>query len=324
MVKQRSRWDLVYGLVILVGIPTAAYHLYSGRYPQAIMAAGAVIFGLFIVVTEAGRRDVAVTPARTPRADDRRRLLTNASVAEMRRDGLTASGRFSGAILAGFAGTVLMTLALIPAYVIAGISASENGNQIERWFWGLTHNDLTNGVFDIPIGAISINLLAGLVWALVYAYFAEPRMKGPGWWRGMVFSFVPWLLSLLVFFPAVGAGVFGSELHAGPLPAIGNLILHLIFGASLGAVYALPELNPAEDEPEHARHAKLENDGVAVGLIGGLTVGLLIGAVLGLFVGGDQLSGTDLALLCAAVGTVIGGLIGPFAGLDYGQRHQGA
>ena len=38
---------------------------------------------------------------------------------------------------------------------------------------------------DIPITAFSINLLAGLAWALVYGGIVERRMSGPGWLRGM-------------------------------------------------------------------------------------------------------------------------------------------
>jgi hypothetical protein len=321
MLKQRSYWDLIYLIVIAIGIPTSLYHLANERYAQGIMAAGAVIFGAFIVATKGGREELVPSPEPVRPARGERRRAMGDSAAERRSEGLTASGRFSGAVLAGFAATILMTLALIPAYILAGIAAVEDGNQLQRWFWGLTHNDLTDGVFDIPIGAISVNLLAGLVWALVYAYVVEPRLKGPGWWRGIVFSIVPWILSLVVFFPAVGAGFLGMELDAGPLPVIGNLLLHVIFGATLGTVYALPELNPAEDRAHDVAAAKMENDGIAVGLLGGLSIGLVIGAVIGIFVGGDDISGTNIALLCGAAGTVIGGIIGPFAGLGYGERH---
>jgi hypothetical protein len=321
MTKARSYWDLIYLIVIAIGIPTSAYHFYSGRYAQGIMAAGAVIFGLFILATKGGTQEFPAIEARQPRPRGVR-LRTGASADELRREGLHVSGRFSGAVLAGFAATTVMTLALIPAYIAAGIWAIEDGNQIERWFWGLTHNDLTNGVFDIPIGAISVNLLAGLVWALIYAYLGESRLQGPGWWRGLRFSLLPWALSLVVFFPAVGAGFLGMDLDAGPLPAIGNLVLHLIFGATLGVVYALPEVNPAEDRPDDVVYAKMENDGIAVGLLGGLSIGLIVGLVLGLFVGGDEISGTNIALLCGAAGTVIGGIIGPFIGLGVGERQQ--
>ena len=85
----------------------------------------------------------------------------------------------------------------------------------------------------------------------------------------MLFSLVPWLLSLLVFFPAVGGGLFGADLDAGPLPAIGNLVLHLIYGAILGTVYCIPE--SAASTEDDRRAAQLENDGTALGLVVGLT-----------------------------------------------------
>ena len=64
----------------------------------------------------------------------------------------------------------------------------------------------------------------------------------------MLFSIIPWFLSLVVFFPIVGAGFFGADLDAGPLPAIGNLILHLIYGAVLGSMYTVPDRSLADSE----------------------------------------------------------------------------
>ena len=315
-------WSYAYLVVLAVGLPAAAFHLYSGRYPNAIMALGAVTLGGIIYVLERrGRPDVLVVNA-VPEPRAARWTAAPAWLHDERDSGAdTTIERVTGGVLAGFAATLVMALALFPAYLLAAVAANQHGNQLSQWFWGLTHNTLTNSIFDIPIGAISLNLVAGLAWAVVYTLVVEPRLSGPGWRRGMLFALVPWLLSLVVFFPLAGAGFFGAHLHAGPLPALGNLALHLLYGAMLGAVYCLPEVSPADERDGHAQLRHWENEGIAFGLLGGLLGGLVIGAALSVVVSDAQMSLTYLLLLCGGLGCAIGGAIGPFVGEDYGRRH---
>jgi len=119
-----------------------------------------------------------------------------------------------------------------------------------------------------------------------------------------------------------GAGFFGSKLDAGPLPIVGNLFLHLIYGATLGWMYALPEVSPTPDSVDDARAARLENDGIAVGLLTGLIAGVAVGGALGIVVNSSTFSDTNLLLAGGALGAVVGGMLGAFAGLDIGERHE--
>ena len=48
---------------------------------------------------------------------------------------------------------------------------------------------------------------------------------------------LPALVSLVVVLPLLGGGLFGLALGAGPLPIIGNVLLHVVYGAILGVVY---------------------------------------------------------------------------------------
>jgi hypothetical protein len=320
-------WSYVYLLVLAVGIPAAAYHIYSGRYGNALMALGAVVFGGIVYALERRRRaefgaTASVAGPSAPTARAARVPSLPAWLREPRDSAMdTTTDRITGGVLAGFAATLVMALAVFPAYMLAAVAANEHGNQLTRWFWGLAHNKLTDNVFDIPIGAISLNLAAGLAWAIIYVLLVEPRLSGPSWRRGMLFALVPWLLSLVVFFPLVGAGFFGASLHAGPLPALGNLVLHLLYGATLGAVYCLPEVNPAEERDGQAQLRHWENEGIAFGLLGGLVAGLAVGAALSVVVSEAAMSLTYLLLLCGGLGCAIGGAIGPFVGEDYGRRH---
>lgn len=53
--------------------------------------------------------------------------------------------------------------------------------------------------------------------------------------KGIVFSMVAWLGMMILVMPMAGAGLFGMNL--GIMAPIMTVVLHIIFGAVLGAVY---------------------------------------------------------------------------------------
>lgn len=60
----------------------------------------------------------------------------------------------------------------------------------------------------------------------------------PGWSsvsKGIAFSFVAWLMMMLVIMPMTGAGVFGDNI--GKMAPALTLMMHAVFGAVLGVVY---------------------------------------------------------------------------------------
>lgn len=302
-----NAWDFGFLALMMLGIAAAVYHAVNGRYANALMAVAAAALGIIVLLIDQTTRPAPERlrlPQWRPWRDD----------AHAEHEGPT-SRWLSGSILAGFSATVVMTMALVIAYLLAGYFGSESGGQISHWFWALRHGELTDGINRVPVAAFTINLIAGLIWAVIYARFVEPVLRGAGWWRGMVFSLAPWLLSLLVFFPIVGAGVLGISIGAGPLPAIGNLILHLIYGAVLGSVYGLSELS-AVDEGLGEHEAKIENDGIAYGLVAGLASGIVVGAILSAFLTNSLNGAVNMMLAGAAFGTFIGGMAGPFLTVD--------
>lgn len=242
-----------------------------------------------------------------------------------RRD--TASGErgmdwLPRAVTAGFFATVLMSVVFLTAYWIATLIGSPGAQApiFLRWSWALAHNVLTRGVeTSLPLAAL-LHFLAGIAWAVVYAALAEPRLSGPGWRRGTIFSLAPWLLSLVVFLPLLGGGIFGLALGAGPLPIIGNLVLHLVYGASLGQFY-LPEsersLSERGEATSEGERFILAQAGRTMAL--GIVLGLVIGALLGLLIALAFAPGFGplLALLFGAlVGSALGALVGAFWGLS--------
>jgi hypothetical protein len=216
-------------------------------------------------------------------------------------------------IASGFIATFAMTVCMTLAYAIAKGAGDANGNAFERQLEALSANELTRGVGDTFAVGMVLNLAMGLLWAMIYARWAEPRLTGPGWRRGAIFSLVPFALSILVFFPIAGIGILGIDADAGILPVLGNLILHLVFGVVLGSLYAIDAwsgIGTQRDAEANSNSERAAALGVMIGGIAGVIGGFALGPTLD-----DLASSPVIALAGALTGAAIGMLIGSFLGL---------
>ena len=221
-------------------------------------------------------------------------------------------------VLAGFLGTFAMTIVLVAAYWLASSIGRAEGGTVQRWSWALVNNPVAERTADGVVLAIGANLAMGLLLALVYARYAEPRLHGPSWWRGMQFALIPWLLSLVVFLPLMGGGVLGMDVGAGPLPILGNLILHLVYGAVLGISYAEATEDWLDDTDVDRVNAAAAERGAAIGLVAGLVPGLVLGWLIAPAFS-DLVGRPATAIGVAFIGAVIGLAIGSFAGMSRTQ-----
>lgn len=239
---------------------------------------------------------------------DRIAPTPTASGSESRTDWVRIS------VIAGFIATFAMTAMLTAGYLFANAVGDAEGGTVGRWLEALSGNELVERVGDAFAVGMVLNLVIGLIWALIYGRFAEPVLNGPGWWRGIVFAMVPFLLSILVFFPIMGAGFLGSDLGAGPLPVLGNFVVHVIYGAALGFFFAIEEGSGiSDDSSEHQASASAER-GAALGVL----IGGFIGAIAGFFVapGIDDLASRPVITLAGVLtGAAIGALIGSLTGM---------
>jgi hypothetical protein len=225
------------------------------------------------------------------------------------------------ALVSGFLGSIAALLVLIAAYGFAAAtgSTSPNANVFSAWMWALANNPATRLVASVHvIQAVGLHLVAGVIWAAIYAALVEPVLQGPGWRKGLLFAIVPCLFSLLVFMPAIGVGIFGVNVPAGPLPALGSVLFHAVYGFVLGETYALADgegLLGGVDSPRAKVFTRIERD-IAVGIVLGAVLGALIG--LGLAAVGIE-QGSDATLLSATggatEGAIAGWVVGTFVGL---------
>lgn len=216
-------------------------------------------------------------------------------------------------VIAGFLATFVMTVCIAIAYGAANALGDANGSSLERWLFALSNNRLTEHVGNSFFAAMIGNLIMGIVWAVIYARYAEPVLGGANWMKGATFAILPFLLTITIAFPAAGVGFFANQVHGGPLPIGGALALHLIYGIVLGTIYGLDGeqgLLGARGEREAAAAAER---GAAIGIGIGAALGFVAGWILGPqleTLASRPVVGIAGALSGAAMGILLGSLLG--------------
>jgi hypothetical protein len=304
-------------------------NLVNSHYGQVAFTIGLLVIGgaalLYAMSESRLTGDIDKIGARRPES--------TADMSDRRSNAIprTSSGRridwLPGGVVAGFTGTTILTIGLMFSYEIARIIGSNGSSAsfFENWLWSLTHNPATDTArVNLPI-ALILNFCAGIIFGIVYAGWVEPRLRGSGWRRGAIFSLLTWLFSIVVFLPLMDGGFLGIRLHAGPMPVIGNFLLNLAYGLTLGAVYEVEQWQTESGQPEDGERRTLDRSQRAsvIGIAFGIVCGGLIGQI-----GASTLSpGQDpllVAVVAAIIGAFIGFMLGSYAGLTPEADHSEA
>ncbi len=161
-----------------------------------------------------------------------------------RRHGLLGGVDILPAVLAGFIGTVAMTL-LMYGGPIMGFPSMDIATMLGTMF-----------VAD-PAAAflpgLAIHFTIGLALAVGYAVLFARVLPGTPWLRGALYALVPWLTAMVAVMPMMA--LVHPMVLAGAMPApgffltamgtilapLGSLMGHLVYGAVVGAVYGRRE-----------------------------------------------------------------------------------
>ena len=104
------------------------------------------------------------------------------------------------------------------------------------------------GSITAPAAWMDHFIVGTVVWGLLFSLFDAVGARSAHWLRGIVFGMFAWLMMMVLFMPAAGAGLFGNKIGI-VAPAV-MLVMHLIYGAVLGAVYGLLAVWAPAKEPE--------------------------------------------------------------------------
>jgi hypothetical protein len=134
-------------------------------------------------------------------------------------------------IVAGFLATVLVSILMLIKAVI-GLMPEVN---VIAMLGGMIGGGPT-------IGWIAHFLIGAVFWGTLFALLQHSIPVGRGWPKGVLFSVAAWLLMMLAVMPIAGAGFFGMRL--GLVAPVMTLIIHVIFGAVLGGIFAALQIPP--------------------------------------------------------------------------------
>nr|WP_293039987.1 DUF6789 family protein [Paraburkholderia sp.] len=134
------------------------------------------------------------------------------------------------AMMAGFVATVVLSLLMVmkgamgimPALnPVAMLSTMANAKM------GLPETPMVGWLAHFMIGTVAWGILFALLYRLLPGY--TPLRKG------MSFSVLAWIMMMVGPMPMAGAGLFG--LNLGIMAPVMTLVLHLIWGATLGFTF---------------------------------------------------------------------------------------
>lgn len=132
-------------------------------------------------------------------------------------------------IISGFVATVVLSILMI---IKASMGLMPQLNVIAM----LGH--MSHGVIGIGgpgMGWLIHFLIGTVLWGVLFALLYD-KLPGRGSVaKGLAFSVLAWILMMVLPMPMAGAGFFGLGL--GAMAPIMTLILHLIWGAVLGATF---------------------------------------------------------------------------------------
>lgn len=140
--------------------------------------------------------------------------------------------KYVAGLVAGFIATVVLSMTMVAK---AAMGLMPDLNVIAM----LSH--MAHAKMSMPAGPVTgwlLHFTIGTVaWGLAFAAFFGRIPGKTGWQKGILFGVGAWVLMMFGPMPMAGAGLFGLKL--GIAAPIMTLMLHMLFGAVLGATYAL-------------------------------------------------------------------------------------
>lgn len=128
-------------------------------------------------------------------------------------------------ILAGFIATAVLSVLMVMKAMM-GMMPDLNVITMLTTMLGAT-NPAIGWVMHFMIGTV--------IWGGLFAAIQDRLPGGSVIVRGVIFGIGAWLLMMVAVMPMAGAGLFG--LRFGMAAPVMTLLLHVVFGATLGAVY---------------------------------------------------------------------------------------
>ncbi|WP_417260392.1 DUF6789 family protein [Celeribacter sp.] len=127
-------------------------------------------------------------------------------------------------VVAGFIGTVVLS-AMMVVKAMMGVMPELDVAAMIAMMMGT----------PVIVGWIIHFMIGSLAWGGGFALFYDMIPGNSAIAKGTVFGVAAWLGMMIMVMPMAGAGLFGMKM--GMMAPMMTLVLHIIFGAVMGAVY---------------------------------------------------------------------------------------
>ncbi len=138
---------------------------------------------------------------------------------------MNATNNIGKGVIAGFVATVVLSIVMLMKSAMGLMPKLD----IISMLSGMMGSGPAMGwIAHFMIGSVFLGAL--------FALFGPNLPGGSLWLKGVIFGVGAWLVMMVVVMPMAGAGVFGMNL--GIAAPVMTFMLHVIYGAVLGGVYA--------------------------------------------------------------------------------------
>lgn len=129
-------------------------------------------------------------------------------------------------VIAGFAATVVLSALMLMKQEMGLMPELDIAQMLTAML----------GLPGIAFGWAMHFVIGSVVWGGLFAIIA-PRFHAGNVAGGIAFGIAAWLMMMVAIMPMAGAGLFGLQM--GILAPIMTFMLHVVFGAVLGWVFAV-------------------------------------------------------------------------------------
>jgi hypothetical protein len=144
------------------------------------------------------------------------------------------SGNWTKGTVAGLAATVVLS-ALMLMKAVMGVMPELNPIKMIADMLGAPPT----------VGWLMHFMIGTVFWGTLFVWLNSSLLGESQWLKGIVFAIGAWLVMMVAMMPMAGAGFFGS--HLGMMTPVMTLMLHIVFGFVLGAVYGLERPDPTPE-----------------------------------------------------------------------------
>jgi membrane protein DedA with SNARE-associated domain len=149
-------------------------------------------------------------------------------------------GRLETAVQAGLLATFEMLLGVnLLLYLLSAVGILRPELALLQFAELAADRYAGGSIIRLMLLVLVLVVLGNVLWAVLYVRVGIEYLPGSPWVEGLLFSAVPFAVSVLVLLPLLGGGPLGLGLGAGLMPLAGEVFRNALFGVGLGVTYAL-------------------------------------------------------------------------------------